>query len=323
MPRLGAIELNQLPTMQILETLDSDANITARIKKLVEYWAVNDPPNAAQYDVGGTEFDPIKINQETNAYFELTVRDRVNQAAKAVTLAFASGTDLDAIGSRYPGGMPRLPNESDDDYRTRVWLSPNTLTQNGVYESYVFFALTAARAAGTPLRDCQVVSTPGNPHIKIVIMADGTPVTSNGDGTFTPFPSPIPANGQILTVRDYITAPGMARKGLTDVITVVGPRVVTVNYDIDVFLFPGWDQTLTMKQLYTAIAKLVEKQRYLGFSHTHAAIEAALEVGGVFDVRVNSPAQSVIIAADQVVVVNSIIVRYAGRGGIAPLPPTT
>ena len=46
-------------------------------------WDSYDPPNAATYDVGNLEFDPIKINQELNAFFETLVRDRVRPSSAA------------------------------------------------------------------------------------------------------------------------------------------------------------------------------------------------------------------------------------------------
>ena len=63
--------------------------------------------NGAQYDVGQLEFDPIKIKAERLAFFEALLRDRVNQAARGVTCSIWHGSNLDAIASRYPGGVPR------------------------------------------------------------------------------------------------------------------------------------------------------------------------------------------------------------------------
>ncbi len=99
--------------MQVLETISTEVVLAARMADLKTRWSTSDPPAAANYDVENLEFDPLKINQEVATYFELMLRDRVNQAARAVTLAFAVGTDLDAIGSRYPGGMPRIAGETD------------------------------------------------------------------------------------------------------------------------------------------------------------------------------------------------------------------
>jgi phage-related baseplate assembly protein len=313
----------------VLETISSDAIITARMAQLVIVWAHNDPPNFAQYDVGNLEFDPIKINQECSAYFETLLRDRVNQACRAVTLAFGVGGNLDAIASRYPGGMPRLANETDDAYRTRIWLSPNTLSPNGEYESYVFFGFTAAAVAGNPLRDCQVLSKPGTPNVAITIMADGSPIIANFaedgvtyDGTFSVYPVPTPSNSLITSVFQYITASGEGRKGLTDVVSVNGPRIVTISYAIRVILYPGWDVNTTMQGLYPVLAALLESQRYLGFSHMLSAIDGALKVSGVFNVIVDSPTKDVVIATDATVVATSVSLSYGGRGGFGPPSPS-
>src|SRR5215475_5334491 len=157
MSRFPVVAINQLSRMQVLETIDTDAIIGARMAKLVELWREADPPAGAVYDVGMLEFDPLKINQECATYFELMLRDRVNQAARAVTLAFAVGSDLDAIASRYPGGLPRLPNETDDRYRRRIQLSPNALTPHGTGEAYEFWALTADGS----LRDASATTVEG------------------------------------------------------------------------------------------------------------------------------------------------------------------
>lgn len=338
MPRLGVIELSQLPAFQVLETIDSDKIIIARLAALKRYWAANDPPFGAQFDVESLEFDPLVINQEACAYFEMLLRDRVNQAARSVTLAFAVGGDLDAIASRYPTGMPRLATEGagiaiptaaqDAAYRTRIWLSPNTLSPHGVYESYIFWALNAyAEFGDQPLRDAQATNIPGSPNITITIMADGPAIIASGtyDGVdagkmISAYPVPAPPNSQILNTGTYIK--NDSRQGLTDVIRVGPPKVVYVTYDIGIILFPGWDAGLIMPQIAFALAMLLEEQRWLGYSHTRAAIDRALKVGGVFNVVIKSPAADVIVDPTTTVIVNNIKLYYAGRGGLAALTST-
>ncbi|WP_065755199.1 baseplate J/gp47 family protein [Bradyrhizobium paxllaeri] len=318
MARLGVIELDQLPAMQVLEKLDSESILSARMAQFVALWKSHDPPAGAEYDVENLEFDPIKITQEASTYFELLVRDRVNQAAKAVTLAFASGSDLDAIGSRYPGGMPRLSGESDDHYRMRIWLSANTLSPHGVYESYVFWALTADKT----LRDATAVAQRGTPNVAITIMADGTPVKANAaKNGITTFPSPTPTIPQIDVVRSYVE--NSSRKALTDVVSVRAPKIVKTNYKIDVWLFPSWDVDLMMPELYVAAAELIEKQRWLGYSHTIDSIDAALKRSGVYKIKVIEPAADVEIDRHEAVQVGQVTIRYAGRGGFEePTEPT-
>lgn len=310
MSRLGVIELDQLPPMDVLEELDSDEIISDRMERFVELWKSYDPPAGADYDVADLEFDPMKILQECNAYFELLLRDRVNQAAKAVTTAFASGNDLDAIASRYPGGVPRLTDESDDAYRTRIWLSPNTLSPHGTYESYVFWALTA----DSTLHDATAAAERGTPNVTITIMAEGDEVELGSDNaSVTTFPDPAPTTTQIDAVRDYIE--DESRKGLTDVVYVRAPHNVYVDYEIRVWFFPGWSSTSLMVQMYEAMAELIEKQRWLGYSHTIAAVQAALMKSGVYNVIVDSPTADVEIERYEVVNVRSVKISYEGRGG--------
>lgn len=310
MSRLGMIELDQLPEMKVLEDLDSEELITTRMTQFVNLWKSNDPPAAANYDVENLEFDPIRIVQECNAYFELLLRDRVNQAAKAVTLAFGSDEDLDAIASRYPGGVPRQSGEDDDSYRTRIWLSPNTLSPHGTYEAYVFWALTAVPS----LRDATAYADRGTPNVTVTLMAEGDEIElGTDDKSVTETPSPTPSDDDIDAVREYIL--DESRKALTDVVYVRTPKIVHIDYEIRYWLFPGWSQTSMEKQLWKAMAGLLEKQRWLGYSHTQAAAEAALMVSGVYNVVVDKPSADVEVDIHEVVVVDSVKMTFAGRAG--------
>ena len=295
MSRLSVIAIDQLAPMQVLETIDIEAVLAARMARLVPLWLERDPPAGSAYDVGSLEFDPIKINQELSSYFELLLRNRVNQAARAVTLAFAIGTDLDAIASRYPGGCPRLAGEFDDRYRLRIWLSPNTLSRNGSEEAYVFWALTA----DPTLRDASAVTVEGTGEITITIMAEGD--------------DPRPTQAQIIAVRTYIL--DQARKGLTDVIRVAGPIVTETDYVARVWLYPGPDSTSLMTSLNSAVAALIERQRWLGYDNTLLALSAVLGTNGVQNAKIDQPTADVVVDKRGFVKVNSVNLQYVGRAG--------
>lgn len=294
MSRISVIALSQLPSMEVIETIDTEQVLADRMEKLVEYWIENDPPVAAVYDVDALEFDPIKINQEASTYFELMLRDRVNQAARSVTLAFASGGDLDAIASRYPGGVPRLTNETDDRYRRRIWLASNLTSPHGVFEAYVFWALTA----DATLHDATAITTPGTGIINVTIMAEGD--------------DPQPTDTQLNTVLTYIKEE--SRKGLTDVVQVSGPTVTEIIYDVQVWLYPGFDQQTVMDKLDEAMQDLIEKQYWLGYDHTLMAANAALAIDGVYNVVINYPTIDTIVSDSGLVVVQDYTLTYQGRG---------
>src|SRR5262245_44831599 len=231
--RFPVIDPARLGRMLVLEDIDTDAIIKARMARLKEIWAEHDPPAAAQYDVEGLEFDPILSNQECCTYFELMLRDRLNQAARSLTLANAVGTDLDAIASRYPGGVPRVTGESDTRYRQRVWLSPNPLTPHGTAEGYQFWAMNAL----PNVRDVSTIKIrprlDDNPIILITCMMEGA--------------NPLPSIEELLAIRRYLIAE--SRLAMTDVISVAPPKVVDIAYRIKVWLYPTVDQPSTLAQI--------------------------------------------------------------------------
>ena len=297
MSRFTTIDLPSLPAMQALETISTEAIISARMARLKTVWTEHDPPAGAAYDVESLEFDPLKVQAEMAAYFELMVRDRVNQACRAVTLAYGYGSDLDAIASRYPGGIPRLPGESDDRYRRRIWNSVNALSPHGSAGAYVFWALTA----DATLRDVSAItirpSLRDNPIILITCLAEGA--------------DPRPTTTQLLDVRRSIQAE--ARQGITDVISVSAPKVREIDYKVELWLYPGPDATTLMNSVRASVDALIEKQRWLGFDHTLKSLYGAVDLAGVARAVVLEPATDVLIEPDWIVKVKNVTLTLKGR----------
>jgi phage-related baseplate assembly protein len=319
MSRLSVINLAELGPMEVIEAISTEDILAARMARFKELWALYDPPAVAQYDVESLEFDPIKINQECSTYFELMQRNRVNQAARDVTLAFGYGNNLEGIASRYPGGVPRLPGESDDRYRRRIWLSPNVLSPHGTAEHYVFWALT-----GDPtLHDASAVTIEGTGKVFVTIMAESGSVSAMAwqrthDKTTgallhteaRPVINPIPTQQQIIDVRAYILAE--ARRGLTDEIIVYGPKVTHANYKARVWLFPNVSADLAMTKIETAMAALIEKQRWLGYDHSRMAFDAALAQEGVHHAIIDEPFKDVSVDDRGFVNVDLVRLMLAG-----------
>jgi phage-related baseplate assembly protein len=295
--RYSVIDLATLGRMAVLETIDTEAVLNQRMAYLVTLWRQRDPPAGAVYDVAALEFDPIKINQEVATYYELMMRDRVNQAARAVTLAFATGSDLDAIATRYPGGVPRMEGESDDRYRHRIWAAPNPLSAHGTAESYEFWGLSAL----AELRDVTVTKIrpllSEDPIIIITCMLEGA--------------NPTPSPAQLLEVRRYII--DEKRKGATDVVTIRAPIVKDIVYHICLWLYPGPDAPTVLAAVRASLAALVERQRWLGADHTLMAINAAVALAGVHSADIESPTADVRAAPTELVRVTAIEVEYRGR----------
>lgn len=305
--RFPIIDPTQLPLMEVLETIDSDAIIDGRMATFIERWNLHDPPAAIEYDVDALEFDPIKITQEANAFYEMLLRDRVNQAARAVTLVYATGGDLTAIASRYPGGVPRLPIvanpravetnpedwETDQSYRRRIWLSPNALTPHGNAEAYAYWALTADPS----LKDATAI-TPVPASGKVIV----TLLNAGAD--------PVPTITQISNVQAYLYNTG--RKGLTDDVSVLAPQVTLTDYRIRLWLLTNAQPSLTLARVQDALTALVNKNNWLGVDHTLMEINCALNQPGVHSAKIDEPVKDLLVGPRGVVKVKSITVRVMG-----------
>jgi phage-related baseplate assembly protein len=223
------------------------------------------------------QFDPAVVASEVGTDFETGLRVRVNQAAKDTTLAFAFGSNLDAVASRYPGGCPRLPIvpnprsyavapedwEADDRYRKRIWLSANAFNTAGSTAGYEFWAMTAAPT----LKD--VTAT-------MMRTTDGPVVVLTCLNTAA---APPPTAEQSLAVRRILDRPDV--RPLTDIIAVVGPQIIDTEYAADVYLFPGPDRDAIEKILNDRLTAYLADAAFLGHDHTMLGYSGILSIRGI------------------------------------------
>lgn len=127
-------DLATLPAPNVVEPLDYEAILAAHRADLLAR-------HPAAASVIALESEPLAKLVEAHAYRELLYRQRVNDAARARLLAFATGGDLDHLGELY--GAPRLPGEPDERYRDRLRLVIRALAGNGTREAYEARAMAA------------------------------------------------------------------------------------------------------------------------------------------------------------------------------------
>ncbi|MDA8455257.1 baseplate J/gp47 family protein [Acidovorax sp. GBBC 3334] len=130
------VDTATLPPPTVVEALDFEAILAAHRADLLARY-----PAAAQ--VIDLESEPLAKLLEAHAYRELLYRARVNDAARAHLVAFATGGDLEHLGAFY--NVPRLGGESDERYRRRILLRVAALAGNGTKEHYEQVALTASQ----------------------------------------------------------------------------------------------------------------------------------------------------------------------------------
>ncbi|WP_051013966.1 baseplate assembly protein [Pararhodospirillum photometricum] len=174
------VDLTRLPPPEVIETLDYEGILSSLIADFKERW-----PEAGLL----LESDPAVKLLEVAAYRELTLRARVNDAARALLLAFATGATLDHLAGLVP--MSRLAGEADASFRDRVQLAPEAFSVAGPTLAYVWHA----RAASPDVKDVTAVSpVPG----EVVV----TVLSRHGDGG--------PAALEILGEEEVVLAPAGA-----------------------------------------------------------------------------------------------------------------
>lgn len=286
-----AIDLSQLPSPKVIEALDYEAILAERRAYLIALWP--DEERAAIAARLKLESDPLhKILQE-NAYRELMLRQRINDSARAVMLAYASESDLDAIGATPPyrtlrrvidpGDSNAIPPrarvlEPDDDYRRRLALAPEAFTTAGSEAAYRYHALSA----DADVLDAEAVSpTPG---VVVVYVLSRT-----GDGA---------ASETLLSSVNAALSNSSVRP-LTDHVIVQSATIVEYAILGTLVIEPGPDSTVVRTAAQAAAEAYAAAQHAMGRDVSLSGIYAALHQPGVKRVDLASPLSNISISAGE------------------------
>lgn len=169
---MAVIDLSQLPAPQIVDVPDFE---TLLAERKAEFVALH--PKDEQEAVIRTlelESEPVTKLLQENAYRELLLRQRINEAAQAVMVAYAMGSDLDQLAANYnvkrltvtPADNDAVPPvaavmESDEALRLRVPAAFEGLSVAGPTAAYEFHARSAdwrKPAAGFLICRCRFVT---------------------------------------------------------------------------------------------------------------------------------------------------------------------
>lgn len=290
-----AIDLSQLPEPSVVEQLDYEQILAAMLADL----QARDPAFTAL-----VESDPAYKVLEVAAYREMLIRRRVNDAALAVMLAYAQGTDLDQIGANYsvarlvldegdPLATPPVPPtyEEDTDYRRRIQLSFEGYTTAGSLGSYVFHGLSA----DGDVADVYPVSpTPGN-VVVYVLSRSGTGAASTE------------LRAKVLAALNADLV-----RPLTDNVTVQSVTIVNYSITAELVILPGPDAAVVRQTALDAITAYAAAQRKIGYDVTLSGIYAALHQPGVQRVNLTAPTGNIAISSSQASYCTAITLTVAG-----------
>ncbi len=281
------IDLSRLPAPTVVEPLDYETIFHERKTALIECF-----PKDQQAELAETlalESEPLTILLQESAYRELLLRQRINDAARGVMLAYAQGSDLDQLAALL--GVKRLviqaenketipPTdamlESDTSLRERTQGALEGFSTAGPRGAYVMHA----RAADGRVADASGVS-PSPASVIVTILAN------EGDGT---------APDDLLDVVKTALNDEAVRP-IGDRLTVQSAVIVPYTVEAKLILAAGPEAEPILTLAQARLTHYLNQQRRLGRDIRRSAIFAALHVEGVQQVELTAPADDIVIPA--------------------------
>lgn len=292
----NVIDLSQMAPPDVVEELEYESILSAMLSELRS----RDPEFNAL-----VESDPAYKILEVCAYREMLVRQRVNDAARSVMLAYASGADLEQLAALYgvtrlvvePGDPdadpPVLPTyEPDDRLRRRVSMAPTGWSCAGSAGSYRYHALSA----DAEVKDV-AVSSPAPGEVRVTVLSDG------GDGTAGP---------ELLGIVDAALSADTVRP-LCDAVVVQSASIIPYAVSAGLYLYYGPDEDMVRQASEAAVVAYVHDQHRLGRDVTLSGLYAALHQPGVQRVVLLSPAENVVCGPYEAAWCESVTVTAEGR----------
>ena len=267
------IDLAALPAPQVLESLDFEVMYESALAVFREY--LGDNWSAP------LESDPVVKILELVAYWRVQDRARVNDAAKALLLAYAKGSDLDQLAANVAlqrlvvqaedlTAVPPVPEvlEEDDALRERVQLVYEGLTTAGPRNSYIMHARNASGLVAD--------ATAESPSPAVV---DVTVLSLDGDGT---------ANDELLaTVAAHINDDDV--RPVADRVNVRSAQILRYQINAVVYLAGnGPEGEAVLAEAKARLEAWKNPRRRLGVEVSRSAIDAQLHVAGVKRVEIEN-----------------------------------
>jgi phage-related baseplate assembly protein len=251
------IDLSKLPAPDVIETLDFETILTNYINDFV---ARN--PNYATL----LESDPAIILMQVAAYREMLLRARINEAAKANMLAYATKGDLDNLAAFF--GVERLEDETDERLRKRTQLALEGFSTAGPVRAYIFHSLSASNEVKSVS-----VKSPNPGEVLVTILSN------IGDGT---------VNQDLIDVVSAKLNEDDIRP-LTDLVSVQGAEIINYQVEAIITVYSGPSSAVVETEANDALQKFISDRHEIGRVIAISGIYDALHVDGVKKVELISP----------------------------------
>lgn len=286
---MAVIDLSQLPAPDVVETLDFETILDERKATLISLYPEDEQDAVARTLTLASE--PLVKYLEENAYREVILRQRINEAAKAGMVAYAIKNDLDQLAAN--NNVERLlitaaddtqippvaaVMESDSDLRQRIPAAFEGMSVAGPAGAYEFHALSAdGRVADAS------ANSPAPAEVTIAVLS------REGDGTAS--------DDLLLAVSTALNDDSVRPVG--DRLTVVSAEIVTYEIDAVLYVYPGPAKEPILAAAKAQGAAYINEQRRLGRDVRLSAIYAALHVQGVQRVELMKPLADMVLDKTQ------------------------
>ncbi|MBN3725627.1 baseplate J/gp47 family protein [Burkholderia sp. Ac-20379] len=283
--RTTPIDLSQLPAPDIVGSIDFETLYAQRKARLIALYPADQ--QAAIAAALALESEPMARLLQENAYREMVLRQLVNDSARGILLAYASGSTLDHIAALFdvdrlvidagdPGNGVAPTYEDDDSLRERVQLAPRGFSVAGPEEAYEFHARSA---------DGRVLSASAKSPQPCVMVV--SVLSRDGDGTAEP------------DLLDNVRAELEGKRPQADQVIVQSAEIVPYAIRATLRFFSGPDRAVALAEAQKRVAQFASDMHRIGMEVTLDGLYAAMRVPGVQKVLLDSPAAGVAIGTGQ------------------------
>lgn len=281
MSSLSAIDLSQLSAPNVVDQIDyeiilKDAldDFHAKMRELnIDYLIL--------------ESDPAYKLAEVFAFREMLVRQRANESARAVLLAYAADSDLDHKAAERnlvrreispATATTAAVYETDASLRIRVQLAPESYTTAGPEGSYIFHALNA----DVRVKDVQPHSpTPGIVNVYVL--------SNENDGKA----------GEDLLEKVNTALNKKEVRPLTDNVNVYSASIINYRIDAVLEVESGPDSDVILKDALNELSIYTTQMHALNKGISLSGIYRALHRPGVENVVLNEPTKNLDLSIGQ------------------------
>jgi len=282
---VAVINLSQLPAPEVIEVPDFETLLTERKEALIAFYPAEQ--QAAVRRVLALESDPMVKTLQENIYRGILLRQRINEAAQTVMVAYALGSDLDQLAANHnvqrltvtpadPDAVPQVDavTETDDALRVRVPEAFEGLSVAGPTAAYEFHA----KSADGRVQDVSATS-PSPASVLITILSR----EGNGEA---------PAD-LLATVNTALNAESV--RTVADRVTVQGATIHDYSVKAKLHLFDSVAAGPCLEAANAQLAAYLTEQKKLGRGVRSESYVAVLRVPGVGWVEMIEPAADIIL----------------------------